>query len=74
MLNLKNTAAFTYARDGLGHAAHEGDVEHLDLGGTKLLVVLVEPEVVSAIAAEILLIATQVQVPHPFSLLIINIL
>jgi hypothetical protein len=59
-------ASATYARDRFGHASEEVDVEGVDLGRAELLGVLVEPEVVSAIAAEILLVAAQVQVPHPF--------
>ena len=61
--DLKNGA---YTGGRLGHAAHDGDVPHIDLGCTHLFGVGVEPQVVGTVGSEIVLITAQVQVPHPF--------
>ena len=54
----------TYTGDGLGHATEEGNVDDVDLWLTHLLGVGVEPQVVGAVASQIVLVTTQVQVPH----------
>ena len=56
----------TYAGDGLGHLAHDCHVESRNLGVTHLLGVVVEPEVVCAVAPQVGLVTAQVKVPHPF--------
>ena len=63
-----------YTGDGLGHAAHEGNVECVDLRLSHLLVVGVEPQVVRAVASQVVLIASEVNVPHTFLSLYNNII
>ena len=53
-----------YTGDRLGHFAHDGDVPSVDFGLAHFLGVGVEPEVVRAVAPQVVLVTTQVQVPH----------
>lgn len=62
----------TYTRDRFGHALEDSDVEGGHLGGTHLLGVGVEPQVVSAVGTHVMLIAAQVEVPHVVSSRVIN--
>ena len=59
----------SYTGGRLGHATHDGDVPGIDLGLTHLLGVGVEPQVVGTVGSQIVLISSQVQVPHPFCFL-----
>ena len=54
----------TYAGDRLGHALEDGNVPRVDLGCSHLLVVGVEPQVVGTIASKVVLVTSQIQVPH----------
>ena len=58
----------TYTRDVFGHLLEDGNVPGVNFGLTHLQVVGVEPQVVGTVTPEILLVATQVQVPHTFFL------
>ncbi len=51
-------------RVGLAHALEEADVEAVHTGGAHLLHVLVEPQVVGAVASQVELVTIQVHVPH----------
>ena len=59
---MKVKDAYTGGR--FGHFAHDSDVPGVDFGLAHFLGVHVEPEVVGAVAPEVVLVATQVQVPH----------
>ena len=53
----------TYAGVGLGEALEHTDVEGSHARGAGLAVVLVEPKVVAAVGAQVLLVTVQVSVP-----------
>ncbi len=59
----------TYSRVGLGKALEKAQMEGSNSGLAGLLLVVIEPQVVCAIAAEIVRLSVQVQVPHIFVLL-----
>ena len=56
----------TYTRVGFGEALEEAEMERSDSGLAGLLLIVVEPEVVCSVAAEIVRLSVQVQVPHFF--------
>ena len=57
----------SYPGNGFGHFAEDSHVPGLNFGLTHLLMVGVEPQIVRAVAPHVVLISTQVQVPHTFS-------
>ena len=65
----------TYSRVGLAEASQETHVEGQDTRLSDLQMVLVKPEVVGAVRAQVLLVTVQMEVPHCIdvsTLLIIN--
>lgn len=62
---------FTYSRVGLAHSLENTDVEGNDTGSSGLLVIVVEPQVVSSVGTQVKLLSVQVVVPHIYYKLII---
>jgi len=62
----------TYTGVGLAEASQETKAEGQDTWLSDLQMVLVEPEVVGAVRAQVLLVTVEMEVPHVSTLLIIN--
>ncbi len=53
-----------YTGDRLGHFAHDGDMPSVDFRLAHLLGISVEPKIVRTVASQVVLVTTQVQIPH----------
>jgi len=56
----------TYARIGLCETFEDSEVERGNSGSSYFLLVIVEPQIVGAIGAQVVLLSVQVNVPHCF--------